>query len=172
MQPTPKTRRRAEQKRHARLRSARGEQRAGDRTDRHGRAQHAVLTRARVKDGDRHGRDEDREVEPERADQKQHQQRGLQIGPLPHILEAFDEAAARAYCAWLQMQFADAQHAQRTEHGDEGERVDQKHPARAHRGDEQPATAGPIMRAALNEVEFSATALDRSASPTRSETKV
>ena len=29
----------------------------------------------------------------------------------------------------------------------------------------RPATAGPIMRAALNEVEFSAIAFDRSASP-------
>ena len=32
--------------------------------------------------------------------------------------------------------------------------------------------AGPIIRAALNEVEFSATAFDRSASATRSETNV
>ncbi len=36
----------------------------------------------------------------------------------------------------------------------------------------RPATAGPIMRAALNEVEFSATALDRWSSTTSSETKV
>ena len=36
----------------------------------------------------------------------------------------------------------------------------------------RPAIAGPIIRAALNEVEFSATAFDRSASPTSSETKV
>jgi hypothetical protein len=35
-----------------------------------------------------------------------------------------------------------------------------------------PAMAGPIIRAALKDVEFSATAFDRSASPTRSETKV
>ena len=35
-----------------------------------------------------------------------------------------------------------------------------------------PATAGPINRAALNDVEFSATALERSASPTRSDTNV
>ena len=36
----------------------------------------------------------------------------------------------------------------------------------------RPATAGPIIRAALNEVELSATALGRSASPTSSATKV
>ena len=36
----------------------------------------------------------------------------------------------------------------------------------------RPATAGPIIRAALNEVEFSAIAFDRSASPTSSATKV
>ncbi len=35
-----------------------------------------------------------------------------------------------------------------------------------------PAMAGPTMRAMLNDVEFSATALDRSRSPTSSETKV
>ncbi len=35
-----------------------------------------------------------------------------------------------------------------------------------------PATAGPTIRAALKEVEFSATAFDRSASPTSSDTKV
>ena len=35
-----------------------------------------------------------------------------------------------------------------------------------------PATAGPIMRAALKEVELSATALDRCASPTSSATKL
>ncbi len=35
-----------------------------------------------------------------------------------------------------------------------------------------PAIAGPTMRATLNEVEFSPTALDRSRSPTSSETKV
>jgi hypothetical protein len=35
-----------------------------------------------------------------------------------------------------------------------------------------PATAGPIMRAALNEVEFNATAFDRSVSPTNSATNV
>ena len=35
-----------------------------------------------------------------------------------------------------------------------------------------PATAGPIRRAALNEVELSATAFERSASPTSSETNV
>ncbi len=35
-----------------------------------------------------------------------------------------------------------------------------------------PETAGPIIRAALNEVELSATALCRSASPTSSATKV
>ena len=35
-----------------------------------------------------------------------------------------------------------------------------------------PATAGPTICAALNEVELSATALDRSASSTRSDTKV
>jgi hypothetical protein len=34
----------------------------------------------------------------------------------------------------------------------------------------KPAAAGPIIRAALNEVEFSPTAFDRSASPTSSET--
>jgi len=36
----------------------------------------------------------------------------------------------------------------------------------------RPATAGPIMRAALNEVEFSAIAFESSASPTSSATKV
>ena len=36
----------------------------------------------------------------------------------------------------------------------------------------RPAMAGPIIRAALNEVELSATALCRSASPTSSATKV
>ena len=35
-----------------------------------------------------------------------------------------------------------------------------------------PAMAGPIMRAPWNEVEFRATALERSASPTNSATKV
>jgi len=35
-----------------------------------------------------------------------------------------------------------------------------------------PATAGPIIRPALNDVEFSATAFDRLASPTSSVTKV
>ncbi len=35
-----------------------------------------------------------------------------------------------------------------------------------------PATAGPTMRAALNDVEFNATAFDSSASETRSETNV
>ena len=35
-----------------------------------------------------------------------------------------------------------------------------------------PAIAGPIIRAALNDVELSATALDNPASPTSSETKV
>ena len=35
----------------------------------------------------------------------------------------------------------------------------------------RPASAGPIMRAALNEVEFSPTAFDSPASPTSSETK-
>ena len=36
----------------------------------------------------------------------------------------------------------------------------------------KPATAGPIICAALNEVEFNATALGRSSSPTISATKV
>ena len=35
-----------------------------------------------------------------------------------------------------------------------------------------PASAGPIMRAALNEVELRPTAFDKSSSPTNSETKV
>ena len=36
----------------------------------------------------------------------------------------------------------------------------------------RPAIAGPTMRAALNEVEFSAMAFDKSRSPTSSATKV
>ncbi len=36
----------------------------------------------------------------------------------------------------------------------------------------KPATAGPIMRAALNDVEFSPTAFERSSSPTSSATNV
>jgi hypothetical protein len=36
----------------------------------------------------------------------------------------------------------------------------------------RPAVAGPTIRAALNEVEFRATAFDKSASPTSSDTKL
>jgi len=66
----------------------------------------------------------------------------------------------------------DAKQCQRTQYGDKEApliRNTQPEPTEAI---SVPAIAGPIILAALNDVEFSATAFARSASPTSSATKV
>ena len=112
------------------------------------RGQQAILAGPGVKHGDGHGRDEDREVEPERADQEQHQQDGFQIGPPPHVTEAFHQTAA----APRRLARFDAVRATRRNPSEPSTaaneaaliRNTQPVPTAAIR---IPATAGPIMRA-------------------------
>ena len=92
-----------------------------------------------MKDGDGHGRDEDREVQSEGADQEQHEQDDLEIRPSHDIAETFDEAATGRDGAVTRLQFIGAQQPQGAEHSNKGEGIDQKHPSGADTGDQ---TAG------------------------------
>ena len=125
-----------------------------------------------MKDGDRHRRDEDREVEAEGADQKQHEQDRLEVGPLPNVAKAFDQTAAGGDGAAAR--FRGTMRRKPSEHStarNERALIRNTHPVPTP-AIRTPAMAGPIMRAALNDVEFSATAFGRSPSPTSSATKV
>ena len=82
-----------------------------------------------MKHSHRHGGDEDREVEAERADQKEHEQHGFQVGTLPDISKPFHQAAPRSMGSLRTMKFIDPQQAQRAKHRDKRGRVDQEHPA-------------------------------------------
>ena len=89
---------------------------------------------------DRHRRDEDREVQPEGADQEQHEADRHQIRPIQHIAEPLDEGAGRPHRARGGAQLADAQRHQREEHGGKRGAVEHEHPAGAddrdqHAGD-------------------------------------
>ncbi len=96
-----------------------------------------------MKDRDGHGGDKNREVEPERADQKKHEQDRFQVGPLPDVAEAFRKAPRGSDGPGVPMKFADAQQTQRAEHGHERKRVDQEDPPGAHGGDEHTGDGRP-----------------------------
>ncbi len=91
-----------------------------------------------MKDGNGHRRDENREVQPKRADQEQHEQGGFQVGAPPDIAKALGKAASGPDRPGLPMQLAKAQAAQRPKHGDKGRRIDQEYPSGAHHADQHP----------------------------------
>ena len=121
----------------------RGEQRARHGADRHHRREEPVSSGADVEGGDRHGRDEDREVHPERADQEQHEKNRPEVGPAPDIAEARDQAARSASAAPLRMQIAHPQERERAEHAAKRQRVHEENPTRADAGDQQARKGGP-----------------------------
>src|SRR5262249_52567494 len=89
-----------------------------------------------MKDADGHRCDKYREVQSERADQKQHDERGFQVGSLPDIAKAVGEVSARSKTRILQMKFTYAKEAQRAEQGSKRDRADQEYPPGARESDE------------------------------------
>jgi hypothetical protein len=73
----------SEQKRDAGFCPPGSDERAENRSDRHDRSQESVLARSCVKNRGRHGRDEYRKVQSERADQKRHGKYGFQVVSFP-----------------------------------------------------------------------------------------
>ena len=138
----PEDCRTGKQQREARFLPAGGKERAGDRSDRHGRCQEPVLARAGMKDRDGHGGNEDREVEPKGPDQKKHEKDGFQVRPFPDIAEPFGKASASSGRPVRPMKFTDAKETQRAEHGDKRGRVDQEYPPGPHGGDEDTGDGG------------------------------
>ena len=90
-----------------------------------------------MKNADRHGRDEDREIEAEGPDQEQHDQHRHEVRALPHIADPFGEAALTRWAARVRTKLGDAQAGEGNKHRGEGRAVDQEGPARADRGDGQ-----------------------------------
>ena len=74
------------------------------------------VARSRVKDGDGHGGNKDREVCAERADQEEHHEDRLYVGPLPDVAKPFDKTPGSRRGASAAMKFLHAQRAQRAEH--------------------------------------------------------
>ena len=58
---------------------------------------------------DCHGGDENRKIESERADKKQHQQHRAQVGSLHDIAEAIDETAAGSHRAFRAVELSGSQ---------------------------------------------------------------
>ncbi len=92
--------------------------------------------------GDRHGGDEDGEVEAEGSDEKDHEQHGLEVGTAPDVAKAFGEAASGADCPVGEVELVGAEKAERAEHGGEGEGVDEEDPSGAYDGDEDSGGGG------------------------------
>src|SRR5262249_61586701 len=89
-----------------------------------------------MKDADRHRCDKYREVQSERADQKQHDEHSFQVGSLPDIAKAVGEVSRRSESPILQMKFTYAKEAQRAEQGGKRDRADQEYAPGARKGDE------------------------------------
>src|SRR5262249_47896224 len=89
-----------------------------------------------MKNADRHCCDKYREVQSERADQKQHDEHGFQVGSLPDIAKVIGEVSPRSESPVLQMKFTYANEAQRAEQGSKRDRADQEYPPGARKGDE------------------------------------
>ncbi len=89
-----------------------------------------------MEDRNRHRRNEDREIEPEHADEKQHQENGLEIGPLPNVANAFRETATALLRPEMPMQRLAAQQRQRRENCDKGRRIEEEYRAGADRGNQ------------------------------------
>jgi hypothetical protein len=142
-----------------------------DGAERHHRGQELVLLRAAVEDGDRHGGDEDPEVQAEGPDEEQHQEDALELRACPDVAEAVGEAAAGRRGALDAMELARPQESQGAEHGAERRRVDQEQRAGADGGDEESREHRTDYARGIDEVEFSPTAFDSPASPTISDTK-
>src|SRR5262249_60905116 len=104
---------------------------AAKQSARHNRSQESVLARSGVKHSGRHGRDEDWEVQSERADQKQHGKHGFQVGSIPHIAKTLGEAPLGSESSIPRMKLIDAKETQRAEHCSKRGGADQEHPAGA-----------------------------------------
>src|SRR5262249_61461123 len=89
-----------------------------------------------MKDADGHRCDKYREVQPERADQKQHDEHGFQVRSLPDIAKAIGEVSPRLESPILQMKFTYAKEAQRAKQGNKRDRADQEYPSGARKGRE------------------------------------
>ena len=136
MQPSPKTAGADQQQAEPRSVAAGAQQRARHRADRHDRRQQAISARVGMEDADRHGRDEDREVQAEGPDQEQHDQDRLEVRASPHIAEPLGEASLGAVRPGVRVKLGDAQEREGDQHRDEGGAVDQEGPAGADRGDD------------------------------------
>src|SRR5262249_24114944 len=110
-----------------------------------------------MKDADRHRCDKYREVQSERADQKQHDEHSFQVGSVPDIAKAVGQVSRRSESPILLMKFTYAKQAQRAEQGGKRDRADREYHPEPVRATSTPATAGPTMRAVLNEAELRAT---------------
>jgi hypothetical protein len=62
-----------------------------------------------MEDIHRHGRDEDREIKTECADQKEHDYERSEVRPSPYVVESFDEATWRTGSPRVCPEFLDAQ---------------------------------------------------------------
>ncbi len=89
-----------------------------------------------MEDANRHGRDEDREIQAKGADQEQHGQDRSEVRATPHVAEPFGEASFGAVCPGVWMKLGGTQKHEGDQHRDEGGSVDQKRPARADHGDD------------------------------------
>lgn len=72
------------------------EQCATDRADSHDRGQQAISPHVCTEDADRHGRDEDRKIESEGADEEEHRENRQQIRPVRHVAKPFVQSAPAA----------------------------------------------------------------------------
>ena len=85
-----------------------------------------------------HGGDEDGEVEPQGPEHQQHGHQRQQVRPAEDIAEAFHQAAGLARRPAVPVQLVRSHGPQRDQHREEGDGVEDEHPARAHRSDQQP----------------------------------
>src|SRR3954463_14951956 len=95
-----------------------------------------------MKDGHHHRRYVDGEVEPEGPDEAEHQQHHLEIAVLAHIAESVGKASSRALALHM-MELGGTDHAEREEHGDERDGVDDEDPTRSDRADHETGDGGP-----------------------------
>ena len=95
-----------------------------------------------MEDADRHGRDEDREVEAERPDQEQHREDRYEVRAGPDVAQPFDETSLGAMRPRYSVKVGQAKGAKRDQHGAERGAVDQEGPAGPERGDDEPGDRG------------------------------